>query len=83
MRIITDNVLVIPIYDAPVSAMEQPWVHSTEYEQGFVRWQTKKSGWTNTNDVKKKACGVARPYVSMTAKRAAAPSYPPRIPSLP
>jgi len=22
--------------------MMQPWVHSTEYEQGFVRWQTEE-----------------------------------------
>jgi hypothetical protein len=22
--------------------MEQPWVHSTQYEQGFVRWQTEE-----------------------------------------
>lgn len=42
MRIITDNALVIPIYDQPAVVMEQPWVHSTEYEQGFVRWQTEE-----------------------------------------
>ena len=39
MHLITDNALVIPIYDAPAAAMEQPWVHSTQFEQGFIRWQ--------------------------------------------
>ncbi|MGD0662807.1 MAG: ABC transporter substrate-binding protein [Syntrophorhabdales bacterium] len=41
-RIITDNALVIPIFDAPAVVMEAPWVHSTQYEQGFVRWQTEE-----------------------------------------
>lgn len=39
MRLITDNAMVIPVFDAPVATMQQPWVHSTQYEQGFVRWQ--------------------------------------------
>ncbi|MGD0661148.1 MAG: ABC transporter substrate-binding protein [Syntrophorhabdales bacterium] len=43
MRYITDNALVIPVYDPPAAAMEQPWVHSTQYEQGFVRWQTEEA----------------------------------------
>jgi hypothetical protein len=34
---------VIPVYDPPAAAMEQPWVHSTQYEQGFVRWQTEEA----------------------------------------
>jgi peptide/nickel transport system substrate-binding protein len=42
VRNITDNALVIPVYDPPVASMEQPWVHSTQYEQGFVRWQTEE-----------------------------------------
>jgi peptide/nickel transport system substrate-binding protein len=42
MRYITDNALVIPIYDPPVASMQQAWVHSTQYEQGFVRWQTEE-----------------------------------------
>jgi ABC-type oligopeptide transport system substrate-binding subunit len=42
MRNITDNALVIPIFDPPAAAMEQPWVHSPRYELGFVRWQTEE-----------------------------------------
>jgi peptide/nickel transport system substrate-binding protein len=42
MRNITDNALIIPLFDPPAAAMMQPWVHSTEYEQGFVRWQTEE-----------------------------------------
>jgi peptide/nickel transport system substrate-binding protein len=39
MRYLMDNALVIPVYDFAVATMQQPWVHSTQYEQGFVRWQ--------------------------------------------
>ena len=39
MRYLTDNALIIPVYDVPAATMQQPWVHSTQYEQGFVRWQ--------------------------------------------
>ena len=42
MRYITDNALVIPVYDPPAAVMQQPWVHSTQYEQGFVRWQSEE-----------------------------------------
>jgi ABC-type transport system substrate-binding protein len=42
MRNITDNALVIPVYDPPAAVMQQPWVHSTQYEQGFVRWQSEE-----------------------------------------
>jgi ABC-type transport system substrate-binding protein len=42
MRLITDNALVIPVYDPPAATMQQTWVHSTQYEQGFVRWQTEE-----------------------------------------
>jgi ABC-type transport system substrate-binding protein len=42
VRNITDNALVIPLYDPPAAVMEQPWLHSTRYEQGFVRWQTEE-----------------------------------------
>ena len=40
MRYMMDNALVIPIYDAPGAVMQQPWVHSNRFEQGFIRWQT-------------------------------------------
>jgi len=39
MRYLMDNALVIPVYDFMVATMQQPYVHSTQYEQGFVRWQ--------------------------------------------
>lgn len=42
MRNITDNALVIPVYDPPAAVMQQPWLHTTRYEQGFVRWQTEE-----------------------------------------
>jgi len=42
MRYLMDNALLIPLYDPPAAAIMQPWVHSTEYEQGFVRWQTEE-----------------------------------------
>ncbi len=42
VRYITDNALVIPVYDPVAATMQQPWVHSTQYEQGFVRWQTEE-----------------------------------------
>ena len=42
MRNLTDNALIIPVYDVPAATMEQPWVHSTQYTQGFVRWQTEE-----------------------------------------
>jgi peptide/nickel transport system substrate-binding protein len=43
MRNITDNALVIPVFDPPAAAMEQPWLYSTRYEQGFVRWQMEET----------------------------------------
>jgi peptide/nickel transport system substrate-binding protein len=42
VRYLMDNALVIPVYDAPAAAIQQPWVHSTQYEQGFIRWQTEE-----------------------------------------
>jgi hypothetical protein len=39
MRYITDNALVIPVYGSVAYVIQQPYVHSTEYTQGFVRWQ--------------------------------------------
>lgn len=43
VRAITDNALVIPVYDPPAAVMEQPWLHTTRYEQGFVRWQMEEA----------------------------------------
>ncbi|MGD0658357.1 MAG: ABC transporter substrate-binding protein [Syntrophorhabdales bacterium] len=42
MRLVTDNALIVPIFEAPGCAMQQQWVHSTEFEQGFIRWQTEE-----------------------------------------
>lgn len=39
VRLITDDAMVIPVFDPPAATIQQPWVHSTQYEQGFVRWQ--------------------------------------------
>jgi len=43
MRHITDEALVIPVYDPPMAVIDQPWVHTNRYEQGFVRWQTEET----------------------------------------
>jgi peptide/nickel transport system substrate-binding protein len=42
IRQITDNAMVIPIFSVPGAAMQQPWVHSNEFDQGFNRWQTEE-----------------------------------------
>ena len=47
MRHLTDNALIIPVFDPPMAVMHQPWLHTTRYEQGFVRWQTEERGWRN------------------------------------
>jgi peptide/nickel transport system substrate-binding protein len=40
VRWVTDNAMVIPVFSVPGAAMQQPWVHSTEFDQGFNRFQT-------------------------------------------
>ena len=40
MRYLTDNALIIPVYGVPVYTMQQPYVHSSQYTQGFTRWDT-------------------------------------------
>ncbi len=42
MKYLGDNALIVPVYLAPAYAMQQPWVHSTEYEAGFTRWDTQE-----------------------------------------
>ncbi|MBN2039659.1 MAG: ABC transporter substrate-binding protein [Spirochaetes bacterium] len=37
---ITDNALVIPVFDVPSASMIQPWVHETRWTTGFTRWKT-------------------------------------------
>jgi len=38
----TDNCLIIPVYGSVAYVIQQPYVHSTQYTQGFVRWQTEE-----------------------------------------
>jgi hypothetical protein len=42
VRYITDNALVIRVYDPPAAVVQQPWVHSTQYQTGLVRWMTEE-----------------------------------------
>ncbi|MCX7912563.1 MAG: ABC transporter substrate-binding protein [Dehalococcoidales bacterium] len=42
MRYMYDNCLIIPIYGVVAYVIQQPYVHSTQYTQGFVRWQTEE-----------------------------------------
>jgi peptide/nickel transport system substrate-binding protein len=42
MKYMTDNALIIPVYGSVAYVIQQPWVHSTQYSQGFVRWQTEE-----------------------------------------
>jgi len=42
MSYMTDNALIIPVYGSVAYVIQQTWVHSTQYSQGFVRWQTEE-----------------------------------------
>jgi len=42
VRYLTDNALVVPVYISPAAVMLHPYVHSTQYTQGFIRWQTEE-----------------------------------------
>ncbi len=42
MDYMTDNCLMIPVYGIKAYVVQQPYVHSTQYTQGFVRWQTEE-----------------------------------------
>ena len=42
MDYLADNCLIIPVYGATAYVIQQPYVHSTQYTQGFVRWQTEE-----------------------------------------
>ena len=41
-KYLRDNALIIPVYGVPAYVIQQPYVHSTQYTQGFVRWQTEE-----------------------------------------
>jgi hypothetical protein len=38
----TDEARIIPVYDVPAASIAAPYVHTTQYSQGFVRWQTEE-----------------------------------------
>jgi ABC-type transport system substrate-binding protein len=42
MDYMSNNCEIIPIYGSTAYVIQQPYVHSTEYTQGFVRWQTEE-----------------------------------------
>jgi peptide/nickel transport system substrate-binding protein len=42
MRYLGDNALIIPVWEQPAFAIQQPWVHSDEYTKGFTRWDTQE-----------------------------------------
>lgn len=42
VRYLTDNAFVIPLYNMPAAAMEQPWVHQPYPEYGVGRWPTEE-----------------------------------------
>jgi tRNA A37 threonylcarbamoyltransferase TsaD len=42
MDYMSDNALMIPVYGALAYTVQQPYVHSAQYTQGFVRWQTEE-----------------------------------------
>jgi peptide/nickel transport system substrate-binding protein len=42
MKYLADNALIIPVYSSPAYTMQQPYVHSTVYSQGFTRWDTQE-----------------------------------------
>lgn len=39
MDYMADNCLIIPVYGSTAYSILKPYVHSTQYTQGFVRWQ--------------------------------------------
>ena len=42
MDYMSENALMIPVYGATAYVIQQPYVHSGQYTQGFVRWQTEE-----------------------------------------
>jgi hypothetical protein len=42
MDYMSTNCLIIPVYGSVAYVIQQPWVHSTQYETGFVRWMTEE-----------------------------------------
>jgi peptide/nickel transport system substrate-binding protein len=42
VKYMTDEARIIPVYDVPAASIAAPYVHTTQYSQGFVRWQTEE-----------------------------------------
>jgi len=42
IKYMTDECRIIPVYDVPSAVIVQPWVHTTQFSQGFIRWQTEE-----------------------------------------
>jgi ABC-type transport system substrate-binding protein len=42
MKYMINNAYIIPVYGAVAYVIQQKYVHSTQYSQGFVRWQTEE-----------------------------------------
>jgi peptide/nickel transport system substrate-binding protein len=38
VRLVADEALVVPLFFAPAAFLTQPYVHSTYYHNGFIRW---------------------------------------------
>jgi peptide/nickel transport system substrate-binding protein len=43
MKWMNDNVRVVPVYFVPAAVLIQPWVNSTQFTQGLVRWQMEEA----------------------------------------
>jgi hypothetical protein len=38
-KYMNDGAYLIPVLQIPSATVAQPWVHSQQFQQGFVRWQ--------------------------------------------
>ena len=38
-KYMNDGAWLVPVYQIPSASVAQPWVHSQQFMQGFVRWQ--------------------------------------------
>ena len=38
-KYLNDGAYLIPCFQVPSASVAQPWVHSQQFAQGFVRWQ--------------------------------------------
>jgi peptide/nickel transport system substrate-binding protein len=40
VKYMTDEARIVPLYDTPSAVMVQKYVHTDQFSQGFIRWQT-------------------------------------------